>query len=190
MIKSSVSEMPTKTIDTSVAIPGTATGVVGFVFFPTVQGIQNGMRTGDEIELLKVDSIRQYIYGDPTYNFVRLIVFQIAGPAPATPLVPGDILSPDFTGSPGPSSFIKPFYQNAQYIRVLLDECKGLTGPQSAIGAINVRSVLRPRVATIPFFPTSVNTMNGVMYYLVIADSSIIPHPLMVLNFRVHYKDI
>lgn len=189
MIQSSMKQLPIKTIDTYGTVSVTSAGLLGFIFFPTTQGIQNGQRTGDEIELLKVDlSITSY-YGDAIGNVIRHIVFQIAGPAPATPLVVSDILSPGSGSVPEVNSFVKPFYREGGYIKVLSDVIYTLV--EDSTSAVTARrATLKPKVSKIPFFPSSVNVQNGVMYYLIISDSAILPSPQLDQVFRVYYRDV
>jgi len=189
MISSSMKKLPTKTIDTYGTISVTSAGLIGFIFLPTVQGTQNGQRTGDEIEFFKLDFSTTSYFGDAIGNVIRHIVFQIAGPAPSTPLVVSDILSPGSGSVPEVNSFIKPFYKEGGYIKVLSDVIYTLV--EDSTSAVKARrGTLKPRVSKIPFFPTSVNIQNGVLYYLFISDSAILPSPAIDQVYRVHYRDV
>jgi len=183
-------KLPVKTIDTYGTISVTSAGLIGFIFFPTVQGTQNGMRTGDEVQLLKLDFQSTSYYGDAIGNVIRHIIFQIAGPAPSTPLTVSDILSPGSGSVPEVNSFIKPFYKEGGYIKVLHDAVYTLVEDSTSAVTAHRKLSMAPRVKTIPFFPGSVNVQNGVMYYLFISDSAILPSPQIDQVYRVYYRDV
>lgn len=190
MISSSMKKLPVKTIDTYGTISVTSAGLVGFIFFPTVQGTQNGMRTGDEIELLKLDFQSTSYYGDAIGNVIRHIIFQIAGPAPTVPLTVSDILSPGSGSVPEVNSFIKPFYKEGGFIKVIHDAVYTLVEDSTSAVTAHRRTALVPRTKTIPFIPGTVNVQNGVMYYLFISDSAILPSPQIDQVYRVYYRDV
>jgi hypothetical protein len=179
--------LPLKTVDTSGTTTVTSAGGILPINLPITQGVANGQRTGDEVEVLSIECRRLYQYGDAVGNIVRFILFQTSGSGASLSGI-SSVLSNGGSSVPDVTSHVIPFY-GGNYIRVIHDEAIN-TCESSSKNLVYRYDKWDPAVKIIPFQPGSVNVFNGVLYLLLVSDSAITPSPTLEYSFRVWYRDV
>jgi len=179
--------LPLKTLDTAGITTVTNSGAIIPVNIPVTQGVANGQRTGDEVEILGIECRRFFTFGDAIGNVMRFIVFQTSGSGASVAGI-SSVLSNGASGAPDVTSHIIPFY-GGNYIRVIHDETVNLAQHSSKAMVIKVNE-WDPAIKVLPFQPGSVNCFNGVLYFLVVSDSGVIPSPSLNYSFRLWYRDV
>jgi hypothetical protein len=186
-VKNALTQMlPEKTIDTGGVLAATATGTFVTIAMPTVQGVSNGQRTGDEIFFRRLEFHSTMYYGDPAGNVIRIIMLQVIG-SPAAFLA-SDLLSVGSSGFIDVNSFYVPF-NNGKRFKVLYDE-KHIMIPQASNSTISCNVAKNSFVRMISFTPGGTFVETGQPLMFVISDSGILPNPSLDYVFRLYYKDI
>jgi len=178
--------VPLKYVDTPFRSFPTTSGTFINLNLPGIQGVANGQRTGDEIEIDRIE-VREYqLYGDSPVNTIRAIYFQSRGNAPITSS--GLILANDFSGAPGITSQYQSFIEKTG-IRILQDRSTVLCGNGS--NAIVCRKfTMKPAIPRIAFDSGGTGTSDGQTQLFLVSDSAVVPNPTYVASVRIYYRDI
>jgi len=177
---------PLKYIDTPFRSFPTTLGTFINLNLPGVQGTANGTRTGDEIELDRIE-VRDYqLYGDTPVNVIRAIYFQSKGNTPISSS--GLILANDYSGAPGITSQYQSFIEKTG-ISILKDKTTVMcSAGQNAI--VTSHWVMKPSIKKIVFDSGGSTTSNGQTQLYLVSDSNIIPNPAYVADVRIYYRDV
>jgi hypothetical protein len=185
MIRSMSDQLPLKNVDLYFNAGVDNAGVLGFMLPGIIQGTANGQRTGDEIEYDYIDVRALFTWGDAIGNAIRFMIIQTEGPGNAYGI--SDVLS-NTGATPTVVSHYQPFYKNA-FFHVIHDEVITLSGSSKNALVSRVFKCI-PKIKRIPYVPGSVNQKTGVIWYLLLSDSAIVPHPNAQISFRTYYRDI
>lgn len=176
---------PLKYVEIAVTYNITTSGTIVNINLPGVQGTGNGQRTGDEIEVDRIE-IREYlIAGDSVGNSIRAIFFQNKGSAVISSA--GSLLTNDYAGYPGITSLYQSFIDKTG-IKVFSDKTYVMI-PQGSNNIVVTRHSHMLPIKRIAFNSGASTPENGQIQVLLISDSFITPNPSWTANVRVYYRD-
>jgi hypothetical protein len=180
------SNLPIKFVDTPFRQFPTTSGTYVNLNLPGIQGTANGQRTGDEIEIDRIE-VRDYqLYGDTPVNTIRAIYFQSKGDAPLT--ASNQLLANDYSGAPGITSQYQTFVEKTG-IHIMKD--KTTTMCQNGSNAtVTHKWVMKPAIKRIAFNPGLTTVQNGQTQLFLVSDSLLSPNPTYVADVRIYYRDV
>lgn len=176
--------LPLKCITTNSAGGLNSAGRITVLSVPA-QGLGNGQRTGDEINIEDIEITFLSYYGDDV-NVIRYIVLQLEGFTPALAL--GTFLDTGASGAVDPTSLYIPFYEG-RFFKILYDRVIAVV-QNGSNAAVPDRVVLKPKIKIMPFVPASTQVTNAQIVVLALSDSAILPNPSFDFTARVYYRDI
>jgi hypothetical protein len=177
---------PCKYIDTAFSYTITTAGTIVNINLPGIQGTGNGQRTGDEIDVEKIE-IREYmVAGDSVGNCMRAIYFQTKGYTPLT--ASNDLLANATGGAPGVTSQYQSFIEKTG-VRLISDHAQVMV-PSGSNNIVYRHHSHKLPIRRIAFDSGSSTTQNGQTQLLLISDSAITPNPLYTAVVRVYYRDV
>lgn len=180
------SVVPLKYVDTPFRSFPTTSGAFINLNLPGIQGTANGQRTGDEIEIDRIE-VRDYqLYGDSPVNTIRAIYFQSKGNTPIASSAL--ILANDFSGAPGITSQYQSFIEKTG-IRILKDKTTVVCGTGSNAVVVN-KWTMKPSIPRIAFDSGGTGTSDGQTQLFLISDSAVTPNPTYVAAVRIYYRDV
>jgi hypothetical protein len=178
--------VPDKYIDTPFSYSVTNPGTLVTINLPGVQGIANGQRTGDEIEIIKIEIREQINVGDSTGNLLRVCYFQCRGPTTLGSI--GDLWANGVGGIPTVTSQYQSWVDKT-YLKILSD----ITHSLSATGytqVISHKHTLSNVIKRVAFNSGSSTPSTGQPQVYLLSDSFITPNPKFEAVVRVWYRDV
>jgi hypothetical protein len=180
------STVPLKYVDTPLRSFPTTAGTFINLNLPGVQGTANGQRTGDEIEIDRIE-VRDYqLYGDTPVNTILSIYFQSKGSTPLTTI--SLLLGNDFSGYPGITSQYQTFIEKTG-IRIMKDKTT-VVCQNGSNAIVTSHWTMKPSIARIAFEAGATTVVNGQTQLFLISDSAAIPNPTYVADVRIYYRDV
>lgn len=178
--------VPLKYVDTPFRSFVTTAGNFINLNLSGIQGTANGQRTGDEIEIDRIE-VRDYqLYGDTPVNTIRAIYFQSKGVTPLT--IVSDLLANDFTGAPGITSQYQTFIEKTG-VCILKDKTEVMCSNGSNAIVVS-KFTMKPSIPKIAFVAAATTVVNGQTQVFLISDSAITPNPTYIGFVRIYYRDI
>lgn len=171
----------------SMSLTAVCTGIIAIP-----QGDTDNERTGDRIMYAQTGHLFRGIcqVGDQT-NYVRFIVFQWK--PNSTPTASSILLN-------GPSGSVDVFshysHDNRQEYRVMYDRLFVLGGsglaagnPTTSVSNLPIKFRLKMPNKQVQFVAGSSTVGTNLIYYIGMADSSVLPHPSINGQFKLFYYD-
>lgn len=167
---------------TAVSVSTTATVQAGISTPP--QGVQDGQRTGDDVELMRLEFRYTWAGADAT-NIVRVILFRWYENNGSNPPTAAQILQ----ASTNPISSINHDSIREKKLHVFYDKTHytSLNGPLAGgkVCHFSQKQMGRKSIA----FDNAAITGEGLIYALFISDSLAATHPALNWYSRLEYKD-
>lgn len=180
------STVPLKYVDTPFRSFPTTSGTFINLNLPGIQGTANGQRTGDEIEIDRIE-VRDYcLYGDNPVNTIRSIYFQSKGDTTLSTI--SLLLGNDFSGYPGITSQYQTFIEKTG-IRILKDKTT-VVCQNGSNAVVTSQWTMKPSIPRIAFQAGSTTVANGQTVVFLISDSAAIPNPTYIADVRIYYRDV
>lgn len=151
---------------------------------PPAIGANSYQRIADVIYVDKIEIRMFTVYGDAIGNACRAILVQTAGGY--VPTISG-VLSFGATGIQDSTSDFVPYIKGKQ-IRVLYDSLYStIPNANSAITCHHMK--IKPKMKCIEFDQGATTVRNGDLYWILLSDSAVIPHPAADICMRVWFRD-
>lgn len=162
-------------------------GVEGYGNAQLLDPTNGASRIGNAITIRNIQWKFCINLGD-TLNYIRVVLFQFMDNNQVTAPVPGDIIC-----DPLNNGYIQPLNPlNRHKIAVLYDELFHLSsgGLETIVRTMNIK----PKSMDIRFTDNTsagftADIIKGNLYYLLVSDSGVVPHPLWTNNVRLCFSD-
>lgn len=162
-------------------------GTGGYISDQLLDSVSGSQRIGNMIAVKNIQWRFTISIGD-NINYIRVILFQFMDNTTVVAPVAGDVIC-----DPNNNGHLQPLNPlNRQKIRILYDKLYHLQS--GGLETISKKMNIKPPVRNIKF---SANTtagygaeiIKGKLYYLLVSDSGVVPHPSWTNTHRLCYTD-
>lgn len=162
-------------------------GTAGYTSDQLLDNTTGAQRIGNMIYVKNIQWRFTITLGD-TINYIRVILFQFMDTTTLVTPIPGDVIC-----DPTNNGFLQPINPlNRQKLRILYDKLFHLQS--GGLETITKKINIKPLVKNIKFIGNTTagygaDIIKGKLYYLLVSDSGVIPHPAWINTHRLCFTD-